>query len=140
MTLEVELPLEFVVFGVPISPQASSSSREAWKKRVAAAVLQKLPEGHWATLEQLSVAIVYFSSGPSTIDTDNMIKPILDALTHVVWLDDRQVCEVTARKTDRSLLANLTNPPADLAAALETNLPFVYVRVRTMIGHEELPR
>ena len=45
-----------------------------------------------------------------------------------------------ARKTDRMALVGLENPPADMAAALETGLPFVYVRVRKMVAHEELPR
>ena len=140
MTLEVSLPFEFVVFGVPVSLQASGPSREAWKSEVAEAAKRKLPEGYWATSDPLSVAIVYFSRGPSTIDTDNMVKPVLDALTRVLWLDDSQVSEVIARRTDLFVLAGLNDPPADVAAALEMDRPFIYVRVRKMTGHEELPK
>jgi crossover junction endodeoxyribonuclease RusA len=140
VTLEIELPFEFVVFGVPISLQASGSSRGAWKAKVAATARENAPAGYWATADQLSVTIIYFSLGPSTIDTDNMVKPILDALSGIIWMNDNQVAEVIARKTDRSSLASFTNPPPDIAAAMTTEEPFVYVRVRRMGRHEELPK
>jgi Holliday junction resolvase RusA-like endonuclease len=31
-------------------------------------------------------------------DVDNFLKPILDALTGIVWLDDTQVCELLVRR------------------------------------------
>jgi Holliday junction resolvase RusA-like endonuclease len=35
----------------------------------------------------------------STIaDVDNLLKPVLDALNGVAWIDDTQVCELLARR------------------------------------------
>jgi Endodeoxyribonuclease RusA len=89
----------------------------------------------------LSATIIYFSGGPSTLDVDNMVKPIFDALNKFVWLDDSQVAELTARITDRTSLLTFRNPTPPLAAALVAPGPFIYVRLSDdPIRHEELPR
>jgi crossover junction endodeoxyribonuclease RusA len=135
--MEVRFPFEFVVHGIPLSMQASAQSRQRWGARAAARA--RLPTDHWATEGDLAVAIVFFSLGPSTIDADNMAKPILDALNRYLWIDDRQVLQLLCRKTDLRLMASFRNPPLELAAALDTGGPFVYVRVGNEIKHEELP-
>jgi crossover junction endodeoxyribonuclease RusA len=137
--MEIEFPLSFVVFGVPLSSQASARSRDAWKEAVREAARRELPEGHWASAEAVSVSMVYFSLGPSSLDVDNIIKPILDALSALIWMDDRQVSQVLARKTDRLALAGITAPPVQVAAALGDRKPFTYIRVTTDVVHEELP-
>lgn len=31
-------------------------------------------------------------------DVDNLLKPILDALTSIAWIDDTQICELFVRR------------------------------------------
>lgn len=137
--MEVAFPFEFVVRGVPLSLQASAQSQRRWRAYVRAAAGARLPADHWAAEGDLSVTIVFFSPGPSTIDIDNMAKPILDALNRYLWIDDRQVLQLLCRKTDLRLVPSFNNPSHELAAALDTGGAFVYVKVASEIRHEELP-
>lgn len=42
----------------------------------------------------VAVACLFFRSSRQPIDTDNMLKQVLDAGTHLCWVDDRQVTAV----------------------------------------------
>jgi crossover junction endodeoxyribonuclease RusA len=137
--MEIPFPFEFVVRGVPLSLQASVHSRQRWSNFVRAAASTRLPTDHLAAEGDLSVTIIFFSLGPSMIDTDNMAKPILDALNRYIWIDDRQVLQLICRKSDLRLMPSFTNPTLELAAALDAGGAFVYVRVGNEIRHEELP-
>jgi crossover junction endodeoxyribonuclease RusA len=136
---ELDLPLAFTIAGVPLSVQASSKSKSRWRAEVQAALRLQLPGGHWAVTGRLRVGIVAFSVGRSALDVDNIAKPILDALTHLVWLDDRQVDELVVRKTELSEITTLRGASPELLASLATRRPFVLVRVSSDIAHEELP-
>lgn len=96
--IEIRFPLEFFLEGVPLALGASSRSRERWKARVAEAVRSKLQAGCWAVEGPIAVTIFYFPSGPMQGDLDNIVKPILDAMTALVYLDDRQVERLLVRK------------------------------------------
>lgn len=105
---------------------------------MAAAARARLPQGYWVPTGELRVGVTYFSQGPSGLDVDNLAKPILDALTGVLWLDDSQVAELRVRKTDLSTLVAFKDPPAELATAVTAQEPFVFVQVSASIEHEEL--
>jgi hypothetical protein len=65
MSVEIEFPLEVMVAGVPLSLQASTASKEAWKERIRSAVLLELPENHFAAQGPLKVTIYYFTDAPA---------------------------------------------------------------------------
>jgi Holliday junction resolvase RusA-like endonuclease len=57
--------------------------------------------------EPISLKMTFFLKRPKTVrrkfptarpDLDNYVKLVLDALNHVLWLDDSQVCEMGIRK------------------------------------------
>jgi hypothetical protein len=49
---------------------------------------------------RLRIAVTYYHEGAAvSIDTDNMVKPIQDALIGLVYVDDRQITDTTVRKT-----------------------------------------
>lgn len=137
--MEIAFPFEFVVRGVPMSSGASSASKERWRRFVQASAAKALPEDHFAAEGEMSVVIIYFSLAASSLDTDNMLKSILDALNRFVWIDDRQVLQVLCRRTDRAALIEFRNPTPVLAEALASDGAFVYVRVDEGVRHEELP-
>lgn len=73
-----------------------SSEYNTWKKEAGWEVASQRP------LKFLDdVAVVIELKRPRiNADVDNRIKPALDLLTGLVWPDDRQVVEVTARWAD----------------------------------------
>jgi len=79
-------PLEFYLTAVPLSLQASSTSKERWKITVADAARQRAEETAefiWLDSDPVAVTIFYFPTAPMAGDVDNIVKPILDALKRV---------------------------------------------------------
>ena len=117
--------VHFIVPGVPRSP--TSRSRETWKAHVRGAAIQE-----WGTqppiASDVSVVLVHFFK-EGILDVDNMIKPILDALTGIIFVDDRQVIQVVARRTELVTGRQIVNASPDVVAAIERDADFVYVRV-----------
>jgi len=60
---------------------------------------------------------------------DNIIKPILDALETVVYVNDEQVHKVISEKFDLRNVARIQNPSAVLAAALEKYTELLHIIV-----------
>ena len=93
------LPFEFVVLGTPISLQARGPTKSRWKQTVAAAAKRVWPNSLPRLTQPLKLKIVYYYDGVG-LDTDNMVKPIQDALVGIVYDDDSRVTDVAARKRD----------------------------------------
>ena len=92
---------EFIVSGTPISAQGKPPSKTRWKAKVAAAASATLAADHALVADPVRVTIVYFYVS-TDLDLDNIIKPILDALNGVIYIDDFQVANISAAKRDRS--------------------------------------
>ena len=125
----LDLPLEFLVLGVPLSAGASADSRELWKARVAGAAKLALPADYFCTTATVAVTIYYFSPEASVGDIDNIVKPILDALNGVVYVDDSQVDRVLVQRFPSSRPISIENPSPTLIDAIEQTPPIVFVRI-----------
>jgi crossover junction endodeoxyribonuclease RusA len=89
MTVEIEFPFEFVVEGTPVSLQtARPESLHQWKTRIVEASRPVLPEGHFATDNPLAVTLYYFPSDRMAGDIDNIVKPILDAMSRHIYMGE----------------------------------------------------
>ena len=77
----------------------------------------------------LSVAIYYFPGEPMDGDIDNIVKPIIDAMVGVAFLDDKAVERVTVQKFERGSDWEFLSPTARLVAALKAEPPIVYIHV-----------
>ncbi len=62
-------------------------------------------------------------------DVDNIVKPILDALIGVAYRDDKGVERVVVQRIEPEDEWEFRDPSDQLASALETEPPIVYVRV-----------
>jgi len=126
------LPLDFVVVGIPVSRQTTSpSALQRWQQTVAAAARSAMPRrrgGNGPSTGHLTVTLVYFYQSPP-LDTDNMIKPILDAMKGIVYRDDCQVVDLHAAVREMSGSYDLTNVTNVLWLALDASDPFVYLHV-----------
>ena len=116
--------IDFVVRGTPRSQQARK--KKLWQKKVQAAA----PPGLELLAGSLRLRIDFFFDGSTQLDTDNIIKPIQDALKNIVYDDDEAVIDVCARKIDLQQLPTLVATPSVLSRALtEPRSDFVFVRV-----------
>lgn len=78
--------------------------------------------------EPVAITIVYFYRFGAG-DVDNIIKPILDAMSGLVYDDDVRVMQVTARKTELISGLDIRDPDPDLAEAVDGGSDFVYIRI-----------
>lgn len=123
--------IDFVVRGTPRSQQARH--KKQWQQRVQNAV----PPGLEFLPGALRLRIDFFFDGSTQLDTDNIIKPIQDALKSIVYEDDEAVVDVCARKIDLQQLSTLVAAPSILSTALTEPLgDFVFVRVAS--AHRKL--
>jgi hypothetical protein len=121
---------------VPLSLQASTPSREAWKERIRAAAQSELPEGYFAAEGPMKVTIYYFSDTPAGVDIDNIVKPIFDSLSRFIYLDDKQVERLVVQKFEAGRLFTFTLPSPRLAEAIEAEGPRVYLQVDLSVAGE----
>lgn len=129
---ETLYPLEIFIERVPVSLQASGRSQRRWMGEIA----QAARERQRATYElgfldnrPLAATIYYFPSAPMEGDIDNIIKPIMDGLAGVAYLDDRALERVVVQKFEPEGAWEISAPSDQLAAALDKSPPVVYVRV-----------
>src|SRR4051794_17837424 len=87
------MPLvEFIVDGPPISSQTKDkASLNTWKQAIRAEAAKG-----WGTQPpltgKLKCTIINFHEGADpSLDDDNMVKPIRDALNQLVYWDDSQI-------------------------------------------------
>lgn len=125
-------PLEFLTEGVPVSLRASNRSRDRWKAMVAQSARhrkQETDELGFLDDRALAVTIYYFPTAPMEGDIDNIVKPILDGLIGIAYLDDGVVERVVSQKLEPQVDWSFVAPSDQLAAALDIAAPVVYVRV-----------
>lgn len=130
MSVEIQFPLEFIVRGTPVSLQAArAKSKDDWKKRIKEASYDALPEGHFSTEASVSVTLFYFPATEMQGDVDNIVKPILDALSKHIYNDDRQVERVWVQKFEPGRIFQFSRPSDVLAKALSDEKPLIFIRL-----------
>jgi crossover junction endodeoxyribonuclease RusA len=132
-----QLPWDFIALGVPISVQASGTSKSRWKGEVAAAA-----QAAWGADPPLDVEVLlritYFHES-SPLDVDNMIKPIQDALNGIVYVDDKQVAKVVSGRSNLDGSFRVRGLSEALALGFVSDGPFVHVKVEPAPDAQELP-
>lgn len=122
---------EFIVEGPAISLRAKKANAkryQRWLKSVRAAARRHWARNKAVAGQAIEVTITnYYTLSPP--DVDNIIKPILDALETVVYINDQQVHRVISEKFDLSQTDRIKNPSPLLAAALEKYTELLHIRV-----------
>ena len=128
--MEIEFPIEFLVRGTPVSHQAKlAKSKDEWKARVRAASSEVMPTPHFASDARIGITLYYLPGEPMQGDIDNIVKPILDALSRHVYLDDHQVERLVVQKFEQAEAETFARRTAVLNAAFSGDRPVLYVRV-----------
>jgi hypothetical protein len=120
---------EFMIPRRPVSAQVKRrKTLQAWKEIVrqhAATAWQgrpAIPSG------ALQLTVVYLYDGPRA-DADNIIKPIQDALSGVIFKDDALVSDVESHLRPLATSFEAARLPAPLLAHLATGSEGVYLRL-----------
>lgn len=130
MSVDSDFLLEFVVEGTPVSLQAKRRKSLAdWKARVANAAREAMPRGYFLTGDPLAITLYYFTAAPLQGDIDNIVKPVLDALCGVIYLDDHQLHRVLVQKFEPGNVFEFKSPSALLTAAIGKAKPTLYIRL-----------
>lgn len=122
------LPLEFVVFGTPISHQASSDAKRLWRERVRAAAESRLNAAPSPASGPVLLRVAYFYVYAPAADMDNIVKPIQDALKGIAYADDIQVVDILASMRPKSG-ADRLRMSVTLATGFAGGSDFVHVVV-----------
>jgi len=128
--LELEFPIEFIVEGTPVSLQAArAESKNEWKDRVRNASLGAVQPGLWASQGRVAATLYYFPATPMQGDLDNIVKLVLDALAHHIYVDDSQVDRIVVQRFEPGNVFPFASPTATLEDALNRPKPLLYVRI-----------
>jgi crossover junction endodeoxyribonuclease RusA len=135
------LHLEFTVEGPPVSHQTRDKGNLAkWK-----GIIRAEAERCWGTKSpltcKLKCTIINFHEGNvSSLDDDNMVKPIRDAMNRLVYADDSQICYSETIQVSIDAAIKLRRASGILLAAFSKGEVFLYVRIDDAPDVIQLPQ
>ena len=108
-----------------------------WKDFVKAEAVQSRSSDHIPTSEPVSITLAYlYEEVP--LDVDNIIKPILDALVDLAYLDDSLITDAVIRRRCLQGTFDLSRVSPILIEGFEHGGEFVYVQVSNTPPQEQL--
>ena len=118
-----------IVKGRPFSVQSRSAHKDRWKSKVAAGARKVFATPIDKTHNDLRITITFFYNSLPDFDTDNVSKPICDALNGIAYHDDHQLMErnVRTRRIDGSFRIKGVDP--ELAIAIAEGEDFVSIKI-----------
>ncbi|PSB10360.1 RusA family crossover junction endodeoxyribonuclease [filamentous cyanobacterium CCP1] len=128
------LPIEFVVTGKPISHQTKDRKRlQAWKETVRREA-QSFWKGNAPLGEPLRVIITHYYDAPpgeesGVPDSDNIVKPVRDALNGVVYVDDYQITDFISRRRNLNASFRVKGMSTVLADGFCKGEEFLHIKV-----------
>ena len=84
---------------VKVEAKIAMSYRDPWQVPVAVRIEVWMPiPASWSKVKKEKAEAGYIRPTSPRNDLDNVVKAVLDACNDVLWLDDGQVCELTASR------------------------------------------
>ena len=122
-----------IVRGRPVSVNASAARRRAWMEVVA----QAASAVYVAPLNDnnLRIIITFWYERLPDFDTDNISKPICDALQGIVYYNDHQLMERIARRKDINGRYHIRGAPPEIVLAIRDGVEFVSIQIER-VGEE----
>lgn len=119
--------LEFSFAETPMSLQSRNKRRKRnYMSRIGALASSEATVGFPNSTDDFYAKITYFHQGNTDLDIDNIIKPILDSLNGILYVDDAQVGEVNCKRIDLNDAYTIVNSTSLLATQLTRGVEFVY--------------
>ena len=125
---------EFVIIGPPFSVNVAkrqSKKHNDWKKNVGrTAKEQWLRDGYPVSdlpmRFPMEVVITTFYTDLRR-DVDNVVKPILDGMKNVIYVDDGEIYKLTTQRFDLKVTVEIESPSPLLIKALGSARELVHV-------------
>jgi crossover junction endodeoxyribonuclease RusA len=119
---------DFVIPKRPVSLQTRKTANlQAWKQYVRNEA-KKTWTGKIFADKDIQLTLVYlYNSDP--VDTDNIIKPIQDALIGLVYEDDSLITDVSSHRRSLFETFDFTIFPSPLVQGIKQGVECVYVKV-----------
>ena len=73
------------------------------------------------------------------VDVDNLPKPILDALSGMIFADDHQVTDLLVRKRPLQTARIETHTPRELVQYIGGDMAVIHVLISAVLNPEVLP-
>ena len=86
--------------------------------------------------ERITIRITAYYNGVPTYDSDNISKPIVDALKGIAYVDDSQVIDRIARKRALGGAYRIKGVPPELAVAIAEGDDFVSIEINELSREE----
>ena len=118
---------EFLIQRRPLSLQAKRPKLQAWKQFVRSEAA-KVWSSPVVQVGDLQLTLVYLCD-QSPPDTDNIVKPIQDALIGLVFTDDSLIADVESHRRFLVGTFDLTYLPPLLILGIASQQECVYVKV-----------
>jgi len=128
------LPFEFVVIGKPVSHQNKVRKRvNDWKKQV-----RETAESNWNQTTPLgdNVQVIithYYDADPgdesAVPDSDNIVKPIRDALNGLIYVDDYQITDFISRRRNLNGSFRIKGISPALAEGFSQGEEFLHIKI-----------
>jgi crossover junction endodeoxyribonuclease RusA len=132
--------IEFIVDGPPVSHQTKNKKAlPAWKATIRAAAASL-----WAGMPSkglLQCTIMNFYAGPApSLDDDNMVKPIRDAMIGIVYDNDSQIRVSHHAQWSNQDYFQVQGASKIIVDALQQGKEFVYVKIEDAPPKPQLPK
>ena len=110
-----------------MSVNAETARKAVWRAQVAAAaqVVCNTP----LTDTDIRVTITFFYERLPDFDTDNISKPICDALQGIIYNNDNQIMERNARRRDINGAYRLKGVDPAIAVAIAEGVEFISIKI-----------
>jgi Holliday junction resolvase RusA-like endonuclease len=137
------LPIELIVIGKPISHQTKDKARlRDWREKVRQRAIAcwngKAPLGDY-----LKVIITHYYDAPlgdesGVPDSDNIVKPVRDALNGVIYVDDYQITDFISRRRNLNASFRVKGMSTALAEGFCQGEEFLHIRIEAAPDPSEL--
>lgn len=94
--------------------------------------------GEFPKMGPIMVTMLYFYHAVE-IDADNILKPILDALKGLLYMDDNQITDILCRKRKLNSNVRIENPSSMLVDRFSRGKEFLYIAVEQAPDQEVIP-
>lgn len=127
-------PFEFILPGRPVSNQTKDKTRlKAWRSKVSHAA-KVMWQGDRPYDDFVCMKLTYYFEAPNgkedaIPDSDNIVKPIREALVDIVYSYDYQVTDVVSRRRNLNGSFRVKGMSPILAEGFIQGVEFTHIRV-----------
>ncbi len=114
-----------------MEPPVSQQARRREKVRAWQDIVKQEAKKYWTSEQQpatglIMLKITYFYTS-SSMDIDNIVKPIQDAIKGIAYVDDEQITDFLVRKRDLSGNLSIENITPILAEGFARGNEFLHI-------------